>query len=129
MLYFFCLSHTNRSFLYTIRRRSDMRYRIAAIIGARRNAVLFPVLEGIWECCAQEDADLYAFVCYSGDSIDTNSDIGENNVFNLIHPEEYDGFIIACQNLYSKTVNEKLQKVLLESGKPCISLEENIKGM
>ncbi|NCB33466.1 MAG: LacI family transcriptional regulator, partial [Erysipelotrichia bacterium] len=106
-----------------------MRYKIAAIIGARRNAVIFPILEGIWECCAQENADLYAFVCYSSDSIDSTSSEGENNVFNLIQAEEYDGFILACQNIYSKTVNEKLQKLLLESGKPCISLEEDIDGM
>ena len=107
----------------------DKRLKIAVMAGGWNGEVLDEILSGIYQCCAANNADVYAFCCYGGWSEDPVYNMGEYNIFSLLNTEEYDGFIIVSRTISSFPVREGLRKRLQASGKPCVSIEHDMEGI
>ena len=57
--------------------------------------VMYETVSGIWRRAREENTDVFVFCCYGGDAAeDTVYNEGEYNIFSLLHPEDYDGFIM-----------------------------------
>lgn len=106
-----------------------MKKKIALLQGGFNVEIMKEVMHGVLERTKEEGADLYIFNCYGGDSEDLLYNKGEYGVFSLIHYEDYDGFILAANNITSYQEREKLAKMLAESGKPAISMEFVMEGL
>ena len=103
--------------------------KIAVAVGGKRNTVMFETISGIWKRAREDGADLYVFCCYGGSSEDPVYNSGEYNVFSLLHPEDYDGVIMVARNIDSARQREELAAFLKKSGRPAISIENDVEGM
>ena len=103
--------------------------KIAVTVGGTRNQVLFENLNGIWMRARENGDDVYAFLCYGGRNEDETYNKGEYNIFSLIQPEDYDGFIMVSRNIDSEQERKNLADMIVKSGKLSVSLENDIPGM
>lgn len=106
-----------------------MKKKIALLQGGFNVEIMKEVMHGVLEKTKEEGADLYIFNCYGGDSEDLLYNQGEYGVFSLIHCEDYDGFIIATNNITSERERRKLGEMLRKSGKPAVSMEYVLEGL
>lgn len=106
------------------------RKKIAVTIGGKRNDVMYETVSGIWRRAREENTDVFVFCCYGGDAAeDTVYNEGEYNIFSLLHPEDYDGFIMVSRNIDSREQRDALHDLLASSGKPAVSIENDLPGM
>lgn len=106
-----------------------MKKKIALLQGGFNGEVMKYVTQGIRKRIEEEHADLYIFNCYGGENEDPLYNQGEYNIFTLINCEDYDGFIMASNNITSAVEREKLRKMLVTSGKPAVSMEHVLEGL
>lgn len=107
-----------------------MKKKIALITGAWNGEAAYEIFRGIQKRADIENADIYLFCCYGGGSIyDPLYDEGEYNIFNLPNLEDFDGVIMLTNDLGNDDLIPELHKRLLESGVPCISLEQELEGV
>lgn len=106
-----------------------MKKKIALLQGGFNSEVMKYVMRGIRKRAEEEGADLYVFSCYGGGDEDPLYNQGEYHIFSLINCEDYDGFIMASNNITSSSERERLRKMLYESGKPTVSMEHLLEGL
>lgn len=58
-------------------------------------------IRGIRKRIQEEGADLYIFSCYGGEKEDLLYNQGEYQIFSLLDCNEYDGFLMASNNITS----------------------------
>ncbi len=106
-----------------------MKKKIALLQGGFNSEIMKYVMRGIRRRTEEEGADLYVFSCYGGEYEDTLYNQGEYHIFSLINCADYDGFIMASNNIISSAEREILRKMLCESGKPAVSMEHVLEGL
>lgn len=106
-----------------------MKKKIALLQGGFNVEIMKEVMHGVLERTKEEGADLYIFNCYGGDSEDLLYNKGEYGVFSLIQCEDYDGLILAANNITSHQERKRLAEMLAKSGKPVVSMEFVMEGL
>lgn len=106
-----------------------MKKKIALLQGGFNGEVMKYVMRGIRKRVEEANADLYIFNCYGGENEDPLYNQGEYRIFSLIEYEDYDGFIMASNNITSSVEREKLRQKLVDSKKPAISMEHVLEGL
>lgn len=106
-----------------------MKKKIALLQGGFNVEIMKEVMHGVLKRTEEEGDDLYIFNCYGGDSEDLLYNQGEYGVFSLIRYEDYDGFIIAANNITSEKERRRLGELLRKSGKPAVSMEFVLDGL
>ena len=106
-----------------------MKKKIALLQGGFNGEVMKYVMRGIRKRIQEENADLYIFSCYGGENEDPLYNAGEYNIFTLINYDDYDGFIMASNNITSGEEREKLRQKLVACGKPVVSMEHDLEGL
>lgn len=85
----------------------------------------YAFLEGLQRGAQERDVDLYLFNTY-GDS-DRESDTfaqGEYSIFFLPDLKDFDGVLMASNNVGTRTWNDSLMKRVREAGVPCVGVEQ-----
>ena len=106
-----------------------MKKKIALLQGGFNGEVMKYAIRGIRKRIQEEGADLYIFSCYGGEKEDLLYNQGEYQIFSLLDCNEYDGFLMASNNITSGEEREKLRKKLVASGKPAVSMEHELDGL
>ena len=106
-----------------------MKKKIALLQGGFNGEVMKYAIRGIRKRIQEEGADLYIFSCYGGEKEDLLYNQGEYQIFSLLDCNEYDGFLMASNNITSGEEREKLRKKLVASGKPAVSMEHELEGL
>ena len=97
-----------------------MKKKIALLQGGFNGEVMKYAIRGIRKRIQEEGADLYIFSCYGGEKEDLLYNQGEYQIFSLLDCNEYDGFLMASNNITSGEEREKLRKKRLEMMWICI---------
>lgn len=106
-----------------------MNERIAVLTAGWNREFLNFMMQGICQRAAMDHADVYLFNCY-GDQDESNPfNIGEYNIFHLPDLSKFSGIILFSNNISSNVAKEGLQKSILESKVPAISVEYEMNGM
>lgn len=84
---------------------------------------------GIRQKAALADVDVFAFVNYSVHSDTEENNKGEFSIFTLPDLDDFDGAIVLGSSFNTQTERDYIQKEILRTGIPAISLEYNFDGM
>ena len=104
-----------------------MGKKIAVFTVVWNSEYLYPFLQGLRQSAKEHHADLYIFNSYGDYDRDyetfTN---GEYEIFSLPDMSEFDGAIIAVNNVGSEYWVERLRQKINEQGIPCIYVEQEM---
>lgn len=97
-----------------------------AVFSATWNAdYLYPFLQGMKQGAREREADLYIFNSYGDSDREYESfTSGEYNVFFLPDLTEFDGALIAANNVGSEPWVEQLGRKIRQLGIPCVGVEQ-----
>lgn len=105
------------------------KHKIALLAAIWDGEVLRAVIDGIRERLAEKGWDLYVFLCFPIFGLDEPDNFGNYNIYSLINPEEYEGFIFSVNVVQGYELLKKYHSGLLSCGKPMISLETEMEGI
>lgn len=106
-----------------------MRKKIAVFICAISFGNQKRVLDGILESAKNNDIDVFIFTCHVNYDNSLIRDDGAFSVMLLPDIERFDGVIIMKNSIRKQDVANALVERIIKSGKPAVSVEENIAGM
>ncbi len=104
------------------------RRHIAVIILDIHDQYYSNMLKGVMEQAFYLDMDVSVFTMIQNSKNITSFQKGEENIFELINYELFDGFVYVSSIIYDTELKNKLDKKLLNSGKPvvCMDLQSDI---
>ena len=106
-----------------------MKKKIAVFTSSWNGEVSYEIFQGMREQAKLEQADIYAFCCYSrGSMYDELFEGSEYNIYNLPELTEFDGAVLITNDAGSSRIIDKMQKKLLDAKIPCVSLEGELDG-
>ncbi|MBQ9899156.1 MAG: GGDEF domain-containing protein [Ruminococcus sp.] len=107
---------------------AERRRAIAVIAVEIFNDYINRIFVGISEQCRALGYDSYVFTM--GFNTDTNTliQVGEENIFSLLHREAVDGIILIAGNIVSDSLKEQFVKELPKLGVPILSVDLELGG-
>ena len=103
--------------------------KIAVFITRRDYEVVYSLLKGIHERAKQDNVDVVVFFCGETNNILTPNSIGEYQIYGLPQLADYDGAIIAAQQIVFNEILEPLVDSVLKSGIPAVCIGKEMEGM
>lgn len=103
--------------------------KIAVFITRRDYEVVYSLLKGIHERAKQDNVDVVVFFCGETNNIHTPNSIGEYQIYGLPQLADYDGAIIAAQQIVFNEILEPLVDSVLKSGIPAVCIGKEMEGM
>ena len=83
------------------------------------------LLEGIKKQAAENNYNVAVFTTYFGQRLDSpKNEIGENNIFNLINYDLFDGFIVVPNAIGAKNVLDRILQELIKANKPVVFVDK-----
>ena len=99
-----------------------MKKKIAVFANGWSNEALSNAVKGIKKYAAQEDFDVFVFLCFANVSAQTELMQGELNVYGLCNMADYDGIIIFSNMLNSDETVISLCERARDQGVPVVSI-------
>ncbi|MCR4756145.1 MAG: GGDEF domain-containing protein [Lachnospiraceae bacterium] len=109
--------------------RKLRKKRIAVIANGWSGEFLGLVLEGIRQKAKEDNTDVFMFTSYILWRDDDKRKKEQLKLFDLINPEDYDGFIILANTFNISEECEQIIKLLKSGGAPIVSTEVEIPGV
>ena len=103
--------------------------RIAVITNGWSGEFLSLILEGIRRKAEEDGVDIFVFVSYILWRDAKKRKKEQLKLFDLIHPEDYDGFIVLANTFNIKDEGEAAMELLGKYNKPVITTEVEIPGV
>ena len=104
-------------------KQSERKHRIAVVSNAWSSEFLSAALEGVREEAERDASDLFIFVTYNL----VGASPGQNNsplqLFDLIDPQKYDGFILFSNTFNIPEEHESVQRLMKRAHIPFVSTE------
>jgi len=97
--------------------------KIGLIAVAWDGELLEATLRGVKARLAGSGYDLYVFLCFPGNGIDSPDYFGNYNICTLPYYEDYEGFLFSVNVVHGDDMIRRYHPELLECGKPMVSLE------
>lgn len=83
------------------------------------------LLEGIKKQAAENNFNVAVFATYFSQRLDSPlNEIGENNIFNLINYDLFDGFIVVPNCVAAENVLDRITQKLLKANKPVVFIDK-----
>ncbi|MBQ7047176.1 MAG: GGDEF domain-containing protein [Oscillospiraceae bacterium] len=101
----------------------EKRKHIAVIVLDVHDHYQATMLKGLMEQAFSMNVDVSVFSMFRNYDDKTTYQHGEENIFELINYELFDGFIYASGLIQNDDLKEKLDKKLLECGKPVVCMD------
>ncbi|MBQ3905252.1 MAG: GGDEF domain-containing protein [Lachnospiraceae bacterium] len=106
-----------------------MKKKIAVYANGWSIEALFEAVAGIRKFAAQEDFDVFVFLCFANISVHTTLMQGELNVYKLCNVTDYDGIISFSNMLNSDETALYLCQEARQKGVPIISIGMDMEGV
>ena len=103
--------------------------RIAVITNGWSGEYLSIVLEGIKKKAAKDGVDVFVFTSYILWRDEKKRKEEQIKLFDLIHPEDYDGFIVLANTFNIKEETDAIKKLLKGYNSPVVTTEVEIPGI
>ena len=106
-----------------------MKKKIAVCANGWSLKALKDAIEGFRACAAEEDFDIFVFMCFASYSVHRTLMQGELNIYQLIDPADYDGVVVFSTMLNSDETVYSLCKNAKEKGVPVVSVGLEMEGV
>lgn len=99
---------------------------IAVIATAITYSLIRKNFAGVQKCCAENDCNVFAFVCERHFEAENLHDIGEYEIYKLPDFRQFDGVIVVCSTIFdTATLNDIFHRIN-EAGIPGVALEQQL---
>ena len=106
-----------------------MKKKIAVYANGWSNEALSQAVAGIKKYAAQEDFDIFVFLCFANVSVHKTLMQGELNVYKLCDPADYDGIISFSNMMNSDETVVALCREAKKRGVPIVSIGMEVEGV
>ncbi len=101
-----------------------MRKRICVMmIGLHSDYASF-IVQGMSDQAKQLGYDIYVYSYFGFRSANGKRLFGETNILSLVHPEDYDGFIVYKGLISEEEIRSRIEAICQASGKPYFDIED-----
>lgn len=115
----------NKYFLLQEYSMESKRRCIAVIISQVCEVYQTQLLEGIQKQAKENNYSVAVFAAYFSQRLDSpKNEIGENNIYNLINYDLFDGFIVLPNSICAENVLDNIVKHLLKTKKPVVYIDK-----
>lgn len=105
------------------------RKRIALFANAWGSEFIQELGYGMKLVAEKANADIFAFVNYSSHEANEDNQKSEMNIFCLPDLKDFDGAVVLAGSFNTQMENDYVQKKIVESGIPAISVESEMEGL
>lgn len=105
--------------------RTDAPLRLAVTVAGIDEEYQHSVLKGIIACAEAEQINIACFASFSGVLGNVLFDIGENNIYNLIHYADFDGIILLTNTISDVETQHRIIQAVLDTGIPAAVLDND----
>ena len=106
-----------------------MKKKIAVLTCGWPFYFLMDFIKGMREVTKDTETDIYFFACYDFIEFSGYPNFHGYSIFKLLNYEDFDGFIILSDLIKNPRVLEMARQRILQSGKPAISINAQLKGI
>ena len=106
-----------------------MKKKIAVYANGWSNEALSQAVAGIKKYAAQEDFDIFVFLCFANVSVHKTLMQGELNIYKLCDPADYDGIISFSNMMNSDETVVALCREAKKRGVPIVSIGMEVEGV
>lgn len=107
----------------------EMKKKIAVFANGWNNEYLMLSMEGIQKCAAERNADIFLFVDYAAYTDSKEVIIGQTNILNLPHLQDFDGVILLGNMLTVAGEVVTLREEILKYNVPSVCLDYDLEGV
>ena len=106
-----------------------MSKRVAVFSSSWNDEYLYGYLKGVWKTAQKHNIDVYVFNTYGDAELYEDFNRCEYNIYKLPNLKDFDGVLIISTNVGSIPWLEDLQRRIMQTKIPSISIEQDIEGL
>ena len=106
-----------------------MKKKIAVLTCGWSSYFLEEFIQGMQKSVKDSDTDIYLFSCYNFTEFSGYPNYNGYSIYRLVNYEDYDGFIILTDLINNPRILEKERQKIVQSGKPAVSINAQLKGI